>query len=98
MFGYNFVVLVEHFLSICGKRTKSDHKMDIYFLVSPMSNNFTGELVGIQIALEFISDLNGSSSVKDRTIHIFTDCQAAIISAFNSQVPNNKIEIILKGI
>ena len=53
--------------------------------------------MGIQIALEFISDLNGSSSVKDRTIHIFTDCQAAIISAFNSQVPNNKIEIILKG-
>ena len=63
--------------------------------VSPMSTNFTGDLVGIQKALEFISDLNGSRE-KDRTIHNFTDCQAAIISAFNSQVPNKKIDLILK--
>ena len=31
--------------------------------VSPMSNNYTGELVGIQIALEFLSELDHSDLV-----------------------------------
>ncbi|MEW8546767.1 MAG: reverse transcriptase domain-containing protein [Candidatus Thiodiazotropha sp.] len=64
--------------------------------VSPMSNNYTGELVGIQIALEFITDLHDKAGVNGRSIHIFTDCQGAIISAFNNQIPKNKIDIILK--
>ena len=38
--------------------------------VSPYSNNFTGELVGIQISLEFLADV---SEVENRNIHIFTD-------------------------
>ena len=59
--------------------------------VSPWGNNFTGELVGIQISLEFIAEV---SQVEDRDIHIFTDCQGAIISAFHNQIPKNKIGII----
>ena len=31
--------------------------------VGPMSNNYTGELVGIQIALEFMVDLEGSAQL-----------------------------------
>ena len=42
--------------------------------VSPYSNNFTGELVGIQISLEFLADV---SEVVNRNIHVFTDCQGA---------------------
>ena len=59
--------------------------------VSPWGNNFTGELVGIQISLEFIAEV---SQVEDRDIHIFTDLQGAIISAFHNQIPKNKIGII----
>ena len=59
--------------------------------VSPYSNNFTGELVGIQISLEFIA---GVSEVENRNIHVFTDCQGAIVSAFQNQIPTNKIEIV----
>ena len=59
--------------------------------VSPYSNNFTGELVGIQISLEFIADV---SEVENRNIHVFTDCQGAIVSAFQNQIPTNKIEIV----
>ena len=59
--------------------------------VSPYSNNFTGELVGIEISLEFIAGVN---NIENRDIHIFTDCQGAIVSAFGNQIPANKIEII----
>ena len=59
--------------------------------VSPYSNNFTGELVGIQISLEFLADV---SEVENRNIHVFTDCQGAIVSAFQNQIPTNKIEIV----
>ena len=31
---------------------------------------------------------------KKRDIHIFTDCQGAIVSAFHNQIPKNKIGII----
>ena len=61
--------------------------------VRPVSNNYTGELVGIQIALEFLQDLN--TVLRNRTIHFFKDCQAAIISAFDSSIPRNKVNIIL---
>ena len=61
--------------------------------VSPMSNNYTGELVGIQIALEFLSKIDHSDLV-DRSIHLFTDCQAAIITAFDKKPQTSKIEIV----
>ena len=64
--------------------------------VNPISNNYTGELVGIQIALEFLTDLTENNNLRNRTIHIFTDCQAAIITAFNNAIPKNKIDIILQ--
>ena len=63
--------------------------------VSPMSNNYTGELVGIQIVLEFLSEIDHSDLV-DRCIHLFTDCQPAIITAFNKKPPTSKIEIVTK--
>ena len=58
--------------------------------VSPISNNYTGELVGIQIGLEFLSELD---SIQNRHIHILTDCQPAIKTAFRNQLPKNKIDI-----
>ena len=64
--------------------------------VNPISNNYTGELVGIQIDLECLTDLAENNNLRNRTIHIFTDCQAAIISAFNNVIPKNKIDIILQ--
>ena len=63
--------------------------------VSPMSNNYIGELVGIQIALEFLSEIYHSDLV-DRCIHLFTDCQPTIITAFDKQPPTSKIEIVTK--
>ena len=53
--------------------------------VSPMSNNYTGELVDIQIALEFLPEIDHSDLV-DRSIHLFTDCQPAIITAFDKKL------------
>ena len=47
--------------------------------------------MGIQISLEFIANV---SQVEHRDIHVFTDCQGDIVSAFQSQIPTNKIEII----
>ena len=63
--------------------------------VNPVRNNYTGDLVGIQIALEFLADLTENNNLRNRTIYIFTDCQAAIISSFNNAIPKNKIDIIL---
>ncbi|XP_053379939.1 uncharacterized protein LOC123561196 [Mercenaria mercenaria] len=59
--------------------------------VSKNSNNYSGEIVGIEIALEFLADIN---TITGRKIHIFTDCQAAIMSAFCKEIPTNKIEAI----
>ena len=59
--------------------------------VRPYSNSFTGDLVGIQISLEFIADV---SQVENRNIHVFTDCQGVIATAFQNQCPSNKIEIV----
>ena len=60
--------------------------------VSPFGNHYTGELVVIQISLEFLAIV---SQVKNRDIHILTDCQVAIITAFHSHRPTNKVEIII---
>ena len=62
--------------------------------VSPLSNNYTGELVGIQIALEFMIGLK--EKLKDTKIHDFTDCQPAIKAAFNGGIPSGKVNIILQ--
>ena len=64
--------------------------------VSPVGNNFTGELVGIQIAVDFLAEYDGNDAVHGRNIHIFTDCQAAITAAFHNDIPKNKIETIFK--
>ena len=63
--------------------------------VSPISNNYTGGLVGIQIALKFLSEIDHSDLV-DRSIHLFTDCQPAFIIAFDKKPPKSKIEIVTK--
>ena len=55
--------------------------------VSPASNNYTGELVGIQTALEFMAELVDNKGLTGRQIHVFTDCQAAIAAAFGNQLP-----------
>ena len=62
--------------------------------VSLLSNNYTGELVGIQIALEFMIGLK--EQLKDIRIHVFTDCQPAIKAAFNGGIPSGKVDIILQ--
>ena len=62
--------------------------------VSPLSNNYTGELVGIQIALEFMIGLE--EKLKDTKINVFTDCQPAIKAAFNGGIPSGKVDIILQ--
>ena len=64
--------------------------------VSPQRNNNTGELVGILIALEFLVSLDEQIQLKDRYIHFFTDCQPAIIAAFNSSIPSGKVDIVLQ--
>ena len=55
-------------------------------------NNYIGELVGIQSALHHISEQE--ELWKD--IHFFIDCQPAIVSAFGSDTPRNKEDIILQ--
>ena len=54
-------------------------------------NNYIGELVGIQIAIHHISE---QEVLMD--IHFFIDCQPAIVSAFSSDIPRNKVGIILQ--
>ena len=39
--------------------------------VSPLSNNYTEELVGIQIVLEFLVE---TDTVNHKNIHFLTDC------------------------
>ena len=61
--------------------------------VSPLSNNYTGELVGIQIVLEFLVE---TDTVNHKNVHCLTDCQSAIRTAFGNELPRNKIVIILE--
>ncbi|XP_045198655.2 uncharacterized protein LOC123552970 [Mercenaria mercenaria] len=60
--------------------------------VSKRGNNFSGEIVGIEIALEFLTEVTSPTAKK---IHIFTDCQAAITSVFCKEVPTKMIENII---
>ena len=65
--------------------------------VTTVGNNYTGELVGIQIGLEYMEFLADLDYVRDRSVHILTltDCQPAIKTAFGGQIPRCKIETIL---
>ena len=55
-------------------------------------NNFLGEIVGIEIAFKYLCD---EVKIRNRDIHLFVDCQSAIVSAFGISIPNYKIDIIL---
>ena len=46
-------------------------------VVSPYSNNFIGELVGMEISTEFIARVN---HLENRNICVLTDCQRAFVS------------------
>ena len=54
--------------------------------------NYIGELFGIQIALHHISE----QEELRKDIHFFIYCQPAIVSAFGSDTPRNKVDIILQ--
>ena len=60
--------------------------------VSPHSNNYTGELVGIQISIQFLAVID---HLHGRSIHFFTDCQAVILTAFHNQLTTTKINITI---
>ena len=53
---------------------------------------YNGELVGILVALHHISE----QEELRKDIHFFIDCQPAIVSAFGSDTPRNKVDIILQ--
>ena len=48
--------------------------------------------MGIQISLQFLAEID---SLRGRNIHFFTDCQAAILTAFHNQLQMTKIEITM---
>ena len=58
------------------------------------NRKYSKELVGIQIGLELLGDME---SIKNRTVHIRTDCRPSIKTAFGGQIPRSKnlIEILL---
>ena len=60
--------------------------------ISKNSNNYTGELIAIEIALLFLKD---TDAVNNRTIHMFTDCQSAIITAFITELPQSKVDTVV---
>ena len=55
-------------------------------------NNYLGEILGIELALKYLCD---EAKVKNRNIHLFVDCQSAIVSAFGIGIPKYKVDIIL---
>ena len=54
-------------------------------------NNYIGELIGIQTALQHLVE---QQNLK-HSIHIFVDCQPAIISAFGTEIPKHNVDVIL---
>ena len=64
--------------------------------VSPVSNNYTEELVGILIALKFMVSLDEQIQLKDRNIHFITDCQPDMIAAFNNSIISGIVDIVLQ--
>ena len=59
--------------------------------VCPVGNNYTEELVDIQVGLEFLSELDG---IQNRPIYILTDCQTEIKTALDIPSTKNKIDIV----
>ena len=55
--------------------------------VSDWGNNYTGELEGLLLAVNHINQLE----TKERRIHLFCDCQPALISAFGTKTPETNI-------
>ena len=64
-----------------------------HWAVSKRSNNYCGEIVGIEMALKFLSACSG---VTQKTVHIFSDCQTALETAFNAKIPTQNIETIVQ--
>ncbi|XP_052783101.1 uncharacterized protein LOC128219333 [Mya arenaria] len=58
--------------------------------VSKLGNNFSGEMAGIELSLDFLT----ATTPQRKNIHIFTDCQGAISTAFSREIPKNKIETV----
>ena len=54
-------------------------------------NNYIGELIGIQTASQHLVE---QQNLK-HSIHIFVDCQPAIISAFGTEIPKHNVVVIL---
>ena len=52
-------------------------------------NNFLGEIVGIELAFKYLCD---EAKIRNRDIHLFVDCQSAIVSAFGISIPNYKVD------
>ena len=61
-----------------------------------MSNIYIGELVGIQIAMEFLIELE-YSDLKESYMHIFTDCQHDTITEFENEIQTSKIDIVTRN-
>ena len=59
--------------------------------VIPVGNNYTEELVDIQLRLEFLSELDG---IQNRPIHILTDRQTVIKTTFGIPSTKHKIDIV----
>ena len=55
-------------------------------------NNYLREILGIELAFKYLCD---EGKVKNRNIHLFVDCQSAIVSAFGIGIPKYEVDIIL---
>ena len=57
--------------------------------VNPVGNKFTGEMVGIHIAVKFKAEYEGNDAVHVKNIHIYiyAECHAAITVAFHNESP-----------
>ncbi|XP_052778268.1 uncharacterized protein LOC128215593 [Mya arenaria] len=47
-------------------------------------------LVGLELSLDFLT----ATKPQSKNIHIFTDCQGAILTAFSREIPKNTIETV----
>ena len=69
-----------------------DNPVCLKMSICSNGNNYLGEVVGIEMALSFLQD---EVSITGRNIHLFVDCQSAIITGFGMDVPTYKVDIIL---
>ena len=58
--------------------------------MGPKSNNFVGEVHGINLAIEFLEE----QCTKDKKLHFFVDCQPAINAIFSEDIPSRYITLI----